>query len=96
VATAALLAEEVIEEVGHARWVFVVPEMLQSHFLHQREQFGIVAGAAWPTALELMCAAAGDSRRPGINGRRTAEATCIAPRSTQSERQLGAVISRPT
>jgi len=27
-ATAAMLAEEVIEEVGHAQWVFVMPKML--------------------------------------------------------------------
>jgi hypothetical protein len=28
-ATAALLAEDVLEEVGHAQWVFVIPKMLR-------------------------------------------------------------------
>ena len=32
-ATAALLAEEVLEEVGHAQWVFVMPKMLRPYFL---------------------------------------------------------------
>jgi ribosomal protein S27E len=27
--TAALLAEDVLEEVGHAQWVFVIPKMLR-------------------------------------------------------------------
>jgi hypothetical protein len=36
-ATAALLAEEVFEEVGHAQWVVVVPKMLRPYFLHHRE-----------------------------------------------------------
>lgn len=35
-ATAALLAEEVFEEVGHAQWVFVMPKMLRPCFLHHR------------------------------------------------------------
>jgi len=35
-ATAALLREEVLEEVGHAQWVFVIPKMLRPYFLHHR------------------------------------------------------------
>jgi hypothetical protein len=66
-ATAALLAEEVLEEVGHAQWVFVIPKMLRPYFLHHRELLGGLARAAWETVLELMCAAAGDEgMRPGM------------------------------
>jgi len=66
-ATAELLAEEVLEEVGHAQWVFVIPKMLRPHFLHHRELLGGLARAAWKTVLELMCAAAGDDgMRPGM------------------------------
>ncbi len=32
-ATAALLREEVLEEVGHAQWVLVMPKMLRPYFL---------------------------------------------------------------
>ncbi|MEJ2188365.1 MAG: transposase [Acidobacteriota bacterium] len=66
-ATAALLAEEVFEEVAHAQWVFVMPKMLRPYFLHHRELLGRLARAAWETVLELMCAAAGDEgMRPGM------------------------------
>lgn len=56
-ATAALLAEEVLEEVGHAQWVFVMPKMLRPYFLHHRELLGGLAHAARETVLELMRAA---------------------------------------
>ncbi len=66
-ATAALLAEDVLEEVGHAQWVFVIPKMLRPYFLHHRELLGGLARAAWETVLELMIAAAGDEgMRPGV------------------------------
>jgi hypothetical protein len=66
-ATAALLAEEVLEEVGHAQWVFVMPKMLRPYFLHHRELLGGLALAAWETVLELMSAAAGEEgMRPGM------------------------------
>jgi len=66
-ATAALLAEEVLEEVAHAQWVFVIPKMLRPYFLHHRELLGGLARAAWETALELMIAAVGDETfRPGM------------------------------
>ena len=65
-ATAALLAEDVLEEVGHAQWVFVIPKMLRPYFLHHRELLGGLA-AAWETVLELMIAAVGDETfRPGM------------------------------
>lgn len=66
-ATAALLAEEVFTEVGHAQWVFVIPKMLRPYFLHHRELLGGLARAAWETVLELMIAAVGDETiRPGM------------------------------
>ncbi len=66
-ATAALLAEDVIEEVGHAQWVFVIPKMLRPYFLHHRELLGGLSRAAWETVLELMIAAVGDATfRPGM------------------------------
>ncbi len=56
-----------LEEVGHAQWVFVIPKMLRPYFLHHRELLGGLARAAWETVLELMCAAAGDEgMRPGM------------------------------
>jgi hypothetical protein len=66
-ATAALLAEEVLADVAHAQWVFVIPKMLRPYFLHHRELLGGLARAAWETVLELMIAAADDETiRPGM------------------------------
>ncbi len=66
-ATAALLVDEVLGEVGHAQWVFVMPKMLRPYFLHHRELLGGLARAAWETALELMVtAAAEETLRPGM------------------------------
>ena len=66
-ATAVLLREEVLEEVGHAQWVFVMPKMLRPYFLHHRELLGGLARAAWETVCELMVAATGEeSLRPGM------------------------------
>ncbi len=66
-ATAALLAEDVLEEVAHAQWVFVIPKMLRPYFLHHRELLGELSRAAWETVLDLMIAAVGDATfRPGM------------------------------
>jgi hypothetical protein len=66
-ATAALLAEDVLEEVAHAQWVFVIPKMLRPYFLHHRELLGGLARAAWETVRELMIAAVDDETfRPGM------------------------------
>jgi len=66
-ATAALLAEDVLEEVGHAQWVFVIPKMLRPYFLHHRELLGGLARAGWETVLELMVAEVGGATfRPGM------------------------------
>jgi len=67
VATAALLAEDVLADVDHAQWVFVIPKMLRPYFLHHRELLGGLARAAWETVLELMTAAVDDETfRPGM------------------------------
>ena len=50
-ATAALLAEEVLEDVGHAQWVFVMPKMLRPYFLHHRDLLGGLAPDAWERVL---------------------------------------------
>ena len=56
-----------LEEVGHAQWVFVIPKMLRPYFLHHRELLGGLARAAWEIVLELMRAAVGDEgMRPGM------------------------------
>jgi len=66
-ATAAPLAEDVLEDVAHAQWVFVIPKILRPYFLHHRELLGGLARAAWETVLELMRAAVDDETlRPGM------------------------------
>ena len=37
---AAFLIDEVVEDVGHAQWVFTVPKMLRVYFLYHRELLG--------------------------------------------------------
>jgi hypothetical protein len=62
-----LLREEVLEEVGHAQWVFVMPKMLRPYFLHHRKLLGGLARAAWETVRGLMVAATGGKGpRPGM------------------------------
>jgi len=64
----ALLREEILEEVGHAQWVFTIPKLLRPYFLHHRELLGRLSGAAFKTAHELI-AKAGDEDagvRPGM------------------------------
>ena len=66
-ATAVLLADDVLEEVGHAQWVFVMPKMLRPYFLHHRGLLGGLSRAAWETVRELMVAATGgEDLRPGM------------------------------
>jgi hypothetical protein len=66
-ATAVLLAEDVLADVAHAQWVFVIPKMLRPYFLHHRELLGGLARSAWETVLELMIDAVGDETfRPGM------------------------------
>jgi hypothetical protein len=64
----AFLVEEVVEDVGHAQWVFTVPKMLRVYFLHHRELLGDLSRAAYETVKELMSAAAGEEKgfRPGV------------------------------
>jgi hypothetical protein len=65
---AAFLVDEVVEDVGHAQWVFTVPKMLRVYVLHHRELLGELSRAAAQTAKELLAAAAGEEEafRPGI------------------------------
>jgi hypothetical protein len=65
---AAFLVDEVVEEVGHAQWVFTIPKMLRVYFLHHRELLGELSRAAAETAKELLAAAAGEEKgfRPGV------------------------------
>jgi hypothetical protein len=65
---AAFLVDEVVEDVGHAQWVFTVPKMLRVYFLYHRELLGDLSRAAYETVKELMSAAAGEERgfRPGV------------------------------
>ena len=65
---AAFLADEIVEDVGHAQWVFTVPKMLRVYFLHHRELLGELSRAAAETARELLAAAAGEEEgfRSGI------------------------------
>jgi hypothetical protein len=60
--------DEVVEDVGHAQWVFTIPKMLRVYFLHQRELLGELSRAAAETAKELLAAAAGEEQgfRPGV------------------------------
>ena len=58
----ALLREEILEEVGHAQWVFTIPKLLRPHFLHHRELLGKLSQAAWETVQELIAAASADDR----------------------------------
>jgi len=65
---AAFLQDEVVEEVGHAQWVFTIPKMLRVYFLHHRELLGELSRAAYQTIQELMAAAVVEDKgfRPGV------------------------------
>ena len=65
---AAFLVDEVVEDVGHAQWVFTIPKMLRVYFLHHRELLGALSQAAAETAKELLAAAAMEEKgfRPGL------------------------------
>ena len=66
-ATAALLRDEVLGQVGHAQWVLTIPKMLRPYFLHHRELLGKLAHAAWDTVRELLVAATGEpDLQPGM------------------------------
>jgi hypothetical protein len=64
---AAFLQDEVVEQVGHAQWVFTIPKMLRIYFLHHRELLGALSLAAYETVKELMAAAVEEKGfRPGM------------------------------
>jgi hypothetical protein len=64
---AAFLHEEVLEEVGHAQWVFSLPKMLRPYFLYHRPLLGRLCRAAYETVRELTAeAAAAPALKPGM------------------------------
>ncbi len=67
-AFAALLHDEVLEDVPHQMWVFTIPRMLRVYFLHHRELLGELSRIAYETVQELMATACfeDDSFRPGM------------------------------
>ena len=66
-AFAALLKDELLENVGHCLWTFTIPKMLRPYFMRQRELLGDLVRLAYETIHELMSEAAGDDKaRPGV------------------------------
>jgi hypothetical protein len=64
---AAFLREEVLEDVGHAQWVFSLPKMVRPYFLYHRPLLGRLCRAAYETVRELMAEAVADPRfQPGM------------------------------
>ena len=62
-----LLAEEVLEDVGHSLWTFTLPKMLRPYFLHHRDLLGRLCSAGWDVVRELMVTAVGDPHfQPGM------------------------------
>jgi len=57
-AFAAFLADEVLEEVGHAMWTFSLPKMIRPYFIHHPELRGKLCRVAYETVQEMMAAAA--------------------------------------
>jgi hypothetical protein len=55
-----LLAEEVLEDVGHCLWTFTMPKVLRGVFCHHRELLGGLCRAAWEVVRDLMATAVGD------------------------------------
>ncbi|MGH9381705.1 MAG: transposase zinc-binding domain-containing protein [Thermoanaerobaculia bacterium] len=58
-----LLADEVLEQVGHALWTFTIPRMLRPYLLHHRELLGELCRAGWEGVRQLMVAA---TQRPDL------------------------------
>jgi len=66
-AFAALLKDELLENVGHCLWTFTIPKMLRTYFMYQRELLGDLVRLSYETIHELMSEAAGASKaRPGV------------------------------
>ena len=65
---AALLNDDVFEDVPHAMWVLTIPKMLRVYFLHHRELLSELSRCAYQTIQELMSAAAFEEIgfRPGM------------------------------
>ena len=57
-AFAAFLADEVLEQVGHAMWTFSVPKMIRPYFVNHPQLMGKLCRAAFETVQEMMAEAA--------------------------------------
>jgi len=57
-AFAAFLADEVLEEVGHAMWTFSLPKMIRPYFVHHPELRGRLCRVAFEIVQEMTAAAA--------------------------------------
>ncbi len=57
-AFAAFLADEVLEQVGHAMWTFSLPKMIRPYFINHPELMGKLCRAAFETVQEMMAEAA--------------------------------------
>ena len=66
-AFAALLKDELLENVGHCLWTFTIPKMLRPYFMYRRELLGDLVRLGYETINELLSEAAGDHKaRPGV------------------------------
>ena len=66
-AFAALLKDELLENVGHSLWTFTIPKMLRPYFMYRRELLGDLVRLSYDTIHELLSEAAGDHKaRPGV------------------------------
>ncbi|TDI36472.1 MAG: hypothetical protein E2P02_25130 [Acidobacteria bacterium] len=66
-AFAVLLADELLENVGHCLWTFTIPKMLRPYFMFRRELLAELVRLAYETINELLSEAAGDhNARPGV------------------------------
>ncbi len=64
---AVFLHDEVLEEGGHARWVFSLPKMVRPYFLYHRPLLGRLCRAACETVREPMAEAVADPGfQPGM------------------------------
>jgi hypothetical protein len=66
-AFAALLKDELLENVGHCLWTFTLPKMLRPYFMRNRELLADLARLAYETIQQLLSDASGDGNaRPGV------------------------------
>jgi hypothetical protein len=66
----AFLIDEVVEDVGHAQWVFTIPKMLRVYFLHHRELARLSSSASPPlkpaTVIAILSSCSWNSGTPRV------------------------------